>query len=128
MATLPNIQYLLQSLSPRNEEEVHTLQTALACAEFYGVNSPLGMHMTGRNGLVASQATLPGGFPEFRKFLDSVPEDAARLFHGLVDALGVYRDIHGRGFAIDQVRQNQDALAELRQIRDLCLDEMRAAG
>lgn len=128
MATLPNIQYLLESLSPRTEEEIHTLQTALACAEFYGVNSPLGMLSVGRNGLVASQATLPGGFPEFRKFLDSVPPESARLFHGLVDALGVYRDIHGRGFAIDQLRQGQEALTELRQIRDLCLDEMRAAG
>lgn len=128
MSPLPNIQYLLESLSPRNEDEVHTLQTALACAEFYGVNSPLGIHSAARNGLVTSQVNLPGGFPEFRKFLESVPSECARLFHGLVDALGVYRDIHGRGFAIDQVRAGQEALNELRQIRELCLDEMRAAG
>ena len=53
-------------------------------------------------------------------FLGSIPEDAKRYLHGLVEAMDIYQSIYGKPLSISLSEQS---VRELKQIRDMCIEE-----
>ncbi len=95
------LKQLLESLDPRNDEERSLLGAVLVWAEQWN------------RGEFLARRDKDGA-----AFLSELAPEAQRLFHGLVEALGIYLSVHGR---IGDLQSG--ALGELKQIRDLCLQE-----
>lgn len=104
---------VLKTLSPRNEEELSLLQFLLGCAQR--------LHCGTSFSLASKMAAEKGA--DLIQLLGSLPEDAKKYLHGLVEALDIYQAIHGQGLAIQALTLSDKSVYELRQIRDMCLAE-----
>jgi hypothetical protein len=114
---------LLKSLLPKNEEEVLVLKTVLACAAHFQQRSYVDFGPAGMKELMVTELAAHGGLKEFLELMHTLSADALRYFHGLVEAIDVYRSIHGRTVPIDNLGLDDKWIHELRQIRDICLDD-----
>lgn len=56
------------------------------------------------------------------EFIKQIPEQSIRYFHGLVEALDIYQSIHGKMVPIS-IAPEDEAVREIRQIRDLCIQD-----
>jgi hypothetical protein len=52
-----------------------------------------------------------------------LPEESRNYFYGLVEALEIYQSIHGRWIAVNSLTPGDTSVQELRQIRELCLQD-----
>lgn len=114
---------LLKSLLPKDQEEILLLKTVLACAQHFQQRTYVDFGPSGMKELMLTELSVNGGLQEFLDLLHSLPADALRYFHGLVEALDVYRSIHGRGVPLNSINIDEKWVHELRQIRDICLDD-----
>ena len=94
---------ILQSLVPRNEEELSLLQRLLHQAQLMARGIPL-------------YENDPGLF-------DAIPHDARRYFHGLVEAVEIYQSIRGQSPPVQNLTLQDPVVYELKQIRDMCLED-----
>ncbi len=121
---------LLISLVPQDDDELSVLQQVMACALYFQQKAFLSLGPLGRESAI-SMANLSsraeGLSDEFTKVLSSIPEQASRYFHGLIEAMDVYQSIHGIAVPIATLSARDRSLQELKQIRDMCLDEERRA-
>jgi hypothetical protein len=108
MASLSEI---LESLVARNPEEESVLHSVLGFAQ--------SLLNVGQKDLGLITAVASTEEPALKELLTTLPETSRTQFFGLVEALEIYQSIHGRASSL--VRFNEAAVAELRTIRELCL-------
>lgn len=120
---IKKISDILKSLIARDQEELSLLQWVIEAAQSLhgGSQMDMGLQLDGRSmAVVQSSAGLPF---DIRRFLEMIPEDASRYFNGLIEALEVYESIHGEPVPVGSLTLSDKSVLELRQIRDLCLEE-----
>ncbi len=114
---------LLKSLLPKDQDDVTMLRTVLACAQHFQKRTYVDFGPSGMRELMVTELSAHGGLQEFLDLLHGLPPDALRYFHGLVEAIDVYRSIHGKGVPLGTLSIDDKWMHELRQIRDICLDD-----
>lgn len=112
---------LLRSLVPTNEEDLSLLQKLVVCARLMQERGHSDLQLGPRLVKAESHDLQPVavGF-DLPAFLRSIPEEASRYLHGLIEALDIYQSINGRPLSTTLSDQN---VRELKQIRDMCLEE-----
>lgn len=108
---------LLRSLQPNSPEELNLLRGLVRMAQsVQDWASDLGLAAT----VVWERcATALGTQDEFPRVFNSLPPHIKNEFYQLVEAVEVYRSIHGASLSPDQIRPEDPAiLQELRRIRD----------
>lgn len=112
---------LLRSLAPTNEEDLSLLQKLVVCARLMQQRGHSDLQLGPRLVQAGIQDSQPGavGF-DLPAFLRSIPEDARRYLHGLVEAMDIYQSIYGRPLS---TTLSDQCVRELKQIRDMCLEE-----
>lgn len=98
MVRMFNLSEVLKSLLPRDEEELNTLQTV--------IESLQSLNRARRGDLIGS-----------------IPSEAHKYLHGLIEALEIYQHIYGHALTVSSLSLSGKAVHELRQIRDMCLEE-----
>jgi len=96
-----NLSTLLQSLIPKDEEELSTLRRLLHHAQ-----------------------RIANGGPEEvydAQMVAAIPQEARKYFHGLVEAVEIYQTIRGGSIPASGLKAQDPSIRELKQIRDLCL-------
>ena len=73
-----------------------------------------------------SDVEAPFAKSDLLSVLHSISGEPLRYFHGLVEALEVYRSIHGRDIALEPEKLRDSEIHELRQIRNMCLENAEA--
>jgi len=91
---------VLKTLAVTNSEEQQYLETLLSGA------------------IKASQGILSEGYA----LLSSLPADLQQYFYGLVEALEIYRSLHGVPVTVQDICA-AERVHELKQIRDYCLSD-----
>ena len=119
---------VLKSLVPRDQNELSVLRTLIASVQEYQRKTLAEMAMSGFGDLMAMAQTErevrnKNGGTEFREFVASLPQDTLRYFHGLAEALEIYQSIHHQPVPVGRLTVDDASVHELRQIRDMCLDE-----
>ncbi len=111
---------VLKSLMPEGQQELSHLKWVL----YFARRVQKGLWQDGSATPVPlfSQKQVPPG--EVATFLSSLPSDCQRYFHGLVEALEIYQSIHGKEIPVDEASLRNGVVHELRQIRDMCLDNV----
>lgn len=104
---------ILQSLIPNNAEELSLLRNLVRWAQQL------------QQADAAAFSARMSFSEEFdpMAFLSALPEELHRYFHGLIEALEIYHSIHGRPMAATDLSLSNDSVRELKQIRDMCLEE-----
>lgn len=127
METGNRLARVIQSLSPETQEDMALLRTVLACAQTVQKRTHGDLALRGGGGNAAVEIKVMTGISpveEAERFLLSLPSEARKYFDGLVEAFEIYHSIHGVAPALSAVGTRSDrTLQELRQIRDLCLEE-----
>lgn len=113
---------VLKSLLPKDHEELSVLRWVISCAQDARRRLSDVLPASAGN-LMAMQSAPASDAPAFYGLAATLPEDAVRYFHGLVEAIEVYRSIHGHPVQVETLAMEDKAVHELRQIRDLCLDD-----
>lgn len=117
--TVAKLAEIIQSLMPKDQEELSLLGVILECVqEGRPRGTPLSSALNFSNQSGSFQIVS-----EVKSLLESIPEDARRYLHGLGEALEVFQSIHGRRLAVTSLVPSDPLLRELRQIRDLCLED-----
>lgn len=111
------IKYILESLVPRNSEELSQLRNIVNWALQVQQSASLNTLST----LSARFAISEGMDP--LSFLRSLPTELHRYFHSLVEALEIYHSIHGRPISLAELTLGNRSVQEIKQIRDMCLQE-----
>ena len=114
---------LLRSLVPTNEEELSLLQNLVVCARLMQQRGHSDLQLGPRLVVAGGQDSQPhpvtAGF-DLPAFIRSIPEDAKRYLHGLVEAMDIYQSIYGKPLS---TTLSDQSVRELKQIRDMCLEE-----
>lgn len=108
---------ILKSLAASNVEELNLLKSLVRWAQ----QVQEGSSIQALNGISCRL-----GFSEDLDpvaFLRSLPAELHRYFHGLVEALEIYHSIHGRPVSVAELSLSNGSVRELKQIRDMCLEE-----
>jgi hypothetical protein len=121
---------LLKSLIPKTQEDLSRLRFLLHCAHLIQRGAALPSpeqnleNLLGQSGtLVLNDYRTPGVGLDLKSFLLDLSEESRRYFHGLVEAMEIYQSIHGQSLSIHNLTLSDQSVYELRQIRDMCLEE-----
>src|SRR5262245_32150185 len=68
---------------------------------------------------LAAEPLAAVGSTELPRLLTGLPEESRTHFSGLMEALEIYQSVHGTLGSL--LNLNEAAVAELRKIRDICL-------
>lgn len=117
------ISSVLKSLIPTNQEELSVLRFVLRCAEkarrspYRYVPFHSKSHSKETDGLNLNETLEP------ERFLEVIPDESKKYFHGLLEAIDIYQSIYGTTIPIQEIGLSDRSVYELRQIRDMCLEE-----
>lgn len=112
------LSYVLQSLVPRDAEEMSLLKVLLTSVRAMHRRAYADLGFARVAG--GSNVTLASGYSASEELLAAIPTSDKRYFDGLVEAFEIYQSIHGEAVPVESL--SDLALRELRRIRDLCLD------
>jgi hypothetical protein len=97
---------ILKSLQPRNANELSILRFVLNCAE------------------QIRDAKAVDRRKDLHTFIQQIPDETRRYFHSLVEAMEIYQSIRGPTLPLQTLSlSDYTFVAELKQIRDMCLEE-----
>lgn len=113
------IEGVLKNLVPKDADELSLLRLVLHCAQQVQKGSSLEPARPSS----PCEAHQVFDAAELRSFVASIPEGGRRYFHGLVEALDIYQSIHGHTLKLQNVSLSDQSVHELKQIRDLCLQD-----
>ena len=108
---------LICSLLPKDQEEMHLLQTLINSVHSLG-NRQADLALAP----IALKIETPA--LDERSLWDIVPEESRRYLHGLIEALEIYRSIHAEARLAPSISLNPASVNEIRQIRDMCIEEV----
>lgn len=118
----PNVNEVLTQLTAHSSDELSVFRMVLYCAYSLHQRNSTSLGMSRRVSEVVSFDAGPGYSTDILQFIREIPRHSMRYFHGLVEALDIYQSIHGRPIPIT-IDPSDDAIRELRQIRDLCIED-----
>ena len=111
---------ILESLAAETPQQLSVLRGLVAFAQ--GLQNG-GLGFSWASGLANDVCRAFDLAAEFPTWLASLPEASKNYFHGLVEALEIYQSIHGRWIAVNSLTCGDTSVQELKQIRELCLQE-----
>lgn len=116
------IDEVLTRLSANDSEELSLFRMLLYCAHRVHRRNLRDLGLSQRIADVVSFDEPADFSADILQFIRQIPQQSMRYFHGLVEALDIYHSIHGKPVPIT-VDPSDDAVLELRQIRDLCIQD-----
>lgn len=124
MSNENQISSLLKTLFPKTQEDLALLRSFLACALYFQDRASLDLGLDTVPAELGMETKAAGEIElELQQMIQAIPEDAIRYFHGLVEAVQVYQSIYGQPLRIQNIGLSDKSFHELRQIRDMCLDD-----
>ena len=116
---------VLKTLVPKDQEELTILQWVVESAQSLQRASLMDLGLGRLAAFSHSQATtgVAPSYNQGQQLLEQVPEDCKRYLHGLVEALDIYQTIYGKTLRGQSLSLSDKSVHELRQIRDMCLEE-----
>lgn len=120
---------VLTTLSARDSEELSVFRMLFYCAHFLHRRNQGDMGLDQGKKVInefvsfdlPTEAPLEAIADPFA-FIREIPAQSMRYFHGLVEALDIYKSIHGKP-APQAIEPTDAAVKELKQIRDLCIHD-----
>lgn len=114
------VSQVLTKLSVSSASEIPLFRALFYCAHAVHRRNQ-GQLVQRLDAVVAFGANEEDSFDPWQ-FIREIPEQSIRYFHGLVEALEIYQSIHGSPVPVT-VEPTDDAVREIRQIRDICIQE-----
>lgn len=111
----------LKTLMARDQEELSLLRFVLHCAQLIhrAANTDLSL---GQSELAVVSASNGVG-ADVQNFLSDISEDSKKYLYGLVEALDIYQSIYGRALSVQNMSLTDRSIYEIKQIRDMCLQD-----
>jgi hypothetical protein len=114
---------ILKSLVPKDQAELSVLRVVLQCAQWLTnkgaavtqLSQPIAAFVEG-----GAEVVMPD---EIRQLLAVIPEESKKYFHGLVEAMEIYQAIYGQALSVQSIGLTDKSVYEIKQIRDMCLEE-----
>lgn len=117
---------VLQTLLPRDEEGLSALRFLVACAQRIQKGGHADLSLRPAEALSLGDRTSlapPAPLTDAHGFLTNLPEQLKRYFYGLIEAIDIYQSMRGQSLSSDALDLHDPVLQELRQIRDMCLED-----
>jgi hypothetical protein len=121
---------ILTSLDAKEPEEISLFRFLLQCAHAFHKRNHSDLGLTTRKvsgaetlRMYSSDGGIHGTNMDILRFVEELPRHSMRYFHGLVEALDIYQSIHGKPLPISTISPSDESVRELKQIRDLCIQE-----
>jgi hypothetical protein len=114
---------ILESLSAETPQQLSVLRGLVAFAQGLQSRAQRDLGFAWAADLAKDVCSAFGLAADFPRWLATLPEESKTYFYGLVEALEIYQSIHGRWIAVSSLTPGDTSVQELKQIRDLCLQD-----
>lgn len=114
---------VLRSLLPRGPEDLAILRFLIYCAQLIQRAGHTDLSLNRGEAVAYRDPQAPQIDFDIPKFISGLPEASKKYFYGLIEAVDIYQSIKGRSLHSDTLRVDDPTVHELRQIRDMCLDD-----
>jgi hypothetical protein len=119
---------VLESLAAETPQQLSVLRGVVAFAQSLQARAQRDLGFAWAADLASEVCAAFNLAADFPRWLAALPEESRRYFYGLVEALEIYQSIHGRWIAVSSLTPGDTSVQELKQIRELCLqDGLRSA-
>ncbi|MCB0404595.1 MAG: hypothetical protein KDD51_07390 [Bdellovibrionales bacterium] len=114
---------VLKSLLPRDTEDLAILRFLVYCAQLIQRAGHTDLSLNRMEAVAYRDPQVPSVEFDIQKFIAGMSEASKRYFYGLIEAVDIYQSIKGRSLHSDSLVADDPVVHELRQIRDMCLDD-----
>ena len=114
---------VLESLAAQTPQELSVLRGLVAFAQSLQARAQRDLGFAWAADLAHEVCSAFGLASDFPRWLACLPEESKNYFYGLVEALEIYQSIHGRWIAVNSLTPGDTSVQELKQIRELCLQD-----
>lgn len=122
-AQLQEVHEILESLAADTPEQLSVLRGLVAFAQGLQSRAQRDLGFAWAADIASEVCRAFDLAAEFPLWLAELPEKSKNYFYGLVEALEIYQSIHGRWISVNSLTSGDTSVQELKQIRELCLQE-----
>lgn len=114
---------VLETLVPSDEEGLSALRFLISCAQRIRRGGHADLSLRPAEVLAVDGTAQLSPSADAQGFLINLPERLKRYFYGLIEAIDIYQSMTGQSLSSEELDLSDPVLHELRQIRDMCLED-----